>query len=386
MCRSSPQQNHPLAWLADAERFGFDGVVWVAEVGWLCRGSQGRARVGDSADRSIQRSRTIVRNIRSSRLSGKAAEKPWVSALARTVDAVPIGTTFRTDRYTLAPHEESLLPQPRHDVPVRKLSFAFDESIPNHWIDDNAFATHVFNGLNLVFPDGERFFIDAVRDRLRPDLDPGLRKQVMGFIGQEARHAHEHERYFDTLRAQGYRIDTFLRRFRSFARFTTRWLPAPLRLSMTAGAEHWTATLGAAALHPGMLHNLHPTMERLILWHALEEIEHKNVAYDVLQATHPSYLLRIVGYLLATVVLFGWSGFATRMLLRQERLSQTEIAQQRRRMRAQEKPEVVRTVRQSALAYFRRDFHPSQIDDLPLAHSRLADIEPLDERVAPAVA
>jgi predicted metal-dependent hydrolase len=267
-----------------------------------------------------------------------------------------------------------LLNPPRHEVPVRKPSFQFDKSIPNHWIDDNVFATHVFNGLNLVFPDGERFFIQAVRDRLRDDLEPALREQVKGFVGQEARHAHEHERYFDTLRTQGYRIDTFLGHFRRFIRVSTRWLPAPLRLAMTAGAEHWTATLGAAALRPGVMTNLDPTMERLILWHALEEIEHKNVAFDVLQATHPSHLLRVTGYVIATLLLFGWTGFATRMLLRQERLSRTEIATERRRMRAQAQPAVLRTVRQSALAYFRRDFHPSQIDDLPLAHSRLPDI------------
>ena len=101
----------------------------------------------------------------------------------------------------------------------------------------------MFNGLNLVFPDGERFFIRSVQAHLEHVTDPVLREQVRAFAGQEANHAREHERYFDILRAQGYEIDGFLRRFRAFSRWIDRWMPKSVRLAMTAGAEHWTATL-----------------------------------------------------------------------------------------------------------------------------------------------
>jgi predicted metal-dependent hydrolase len=265
----------------------------------------------------------------------------------------------------------------RHEIPVRRPGFDFEGDIPNHWLAANALATHFFNGLNLVFPDGERFFIDAVRSRMDRIDEAELKRQIRGFFGQEGRHAHEHERYFETLEAQGYEIQGFLRRFRTFTRFATRWLPAPLRLSMTAGAEHYTATLGALALSDGFIDGAHPVMRDLIVWHATEEIEHKAVAFDVLQATHPSLALRWLGFGLATASLFGWTIVGTHMLVRQDlkagRLSRTQLGPMRRELR-ERRARLAGRVGSSIRDYLRRDFHPNDVDDLSLAKRRLAEL------------
>ena len=110
----------------------------------------------------------------------------------------------------------NLEPGSRHPIPVRHPDFPFDASIPRHWADGNPVASHIFNALNLTFPEGERFFIRAVNDHVGQIEDSALRKQARGFAGQEAVHGREHERYFDVLRAQGYRIDRFLRHFERF--------------------------------------------------------------------------------------------------------------------------------------------------------------------------
>lgn len=265
-----------------------------------------------------------------------------------------------------------------HDIPLRKPNLHFDASIPRHWMNGNVFATHFFNGLNLVFPDGERFFVKAVHDHLDRIADPELRRQVKQFAAQEGQHANQHEKYFDCLRAQGYEIDRFLRRFHAFVRFTNRWLPARLRLAMTAGAEHYTAVLGTGAIEDfSLLADAHPTMRQLIVWHATEEVEHKAVAYDVLQATHPSYLLRITGFLIATVCLFGWAIAGTRMLAKQDRVSRRTFDAHRREALARNDNRGVRRIRDGIRAYFRRDFHPSDgPDQLPLARARLAEVLP----------
>ena len=271
--------------------------------------------------------------------------------------------------------EATLSPGSRHPIPVRKPGFEY-EDVPNHWLG-NPVATHVFNGLNLVFPDGERFFITAVRDHMDQLEDPALLAQIRGFFGQEGRHAHEHEHYFDTLRAQGYEIERYLDRFIRFTAFMTRWLPKSMRLSITAGAEHHTATLGAFAFEDPMMDDAHPTMRSLILWHATEEVEHKAVAYDVLEATNPSYLLRIAGFAIATVILFGWSGVATRMLLRQDvesgRLTSQEVQEASKALQPRQREDMKR-LRANVRDYLRRDFHPNQVDDLGQAHAKLAEI------------
>jgi hypothetical protein len=277
------------------------------------------------------------------------------------------------------PPTDTLHPGSRHAIPIRRPDFAFAGDIPRHWLAGNPIATHFFNGLNLVFPDGERFFIDAVRARLPRIDDPGLRRQVQGFFGQEGRHAHEHERYFETLEAQGYRIRGFLRRFAWFAKFTTRWLPAPLRLAITAGAEHYTATFGALALDEDLVDRAHPTMRSLIIWHATEEIEHKAVAFDVLRATHPSHALRVVGFAIATLELFAWTLAGTHMLIAQDRaagrITREQLRAARRDLRERRRLGAAR-LRSGVRAYLRRDFHPNQVDDLARARERLAGLLP----------
>jgi len=272
---------------------------------------------------------------------------------------------------------DTLAPGSRHAIPVRDPGLAFDASIPRHWLAGNPVATHFFNGLNLVFPDGERFFIRAVSDHASEVADPALREQVRGFFGQEARHAHEHERYFDILRAQGYRVDGFLERFRRFSRWTTKRLPRGVRLSMTAGAEHWTATFGALALEDELLlREAHPTLRNLIVWHATEEIEHKAVAFDVYEDRYgrgpTGWLLRVVGYGVATALLFGWTLAGTRMLIAQDGLDRGTLRGARRELRQNEGGFAPGRLLRGALAYLRPGFHPNQTDELPLAHARLA--------------
>lgn len=155
---------------------------------------------------------------------------------------------------------------------------------------------------------------------------------------------------------------------------TNRFLPAPLRLAITAGAEHYTATLGAEALENPLVEQSHPTMRKLIFWHALEEIEHKAVAFEVLRQTHPSYLLRVTGFVLATLCLAGWTIAGTRMLLRQDRMSRRAARAEIRRLRKLTNAQMERALGRGIRDYLRRDFHPDQKDDSALARRGLAAI------------
>ena len=262
-------------------------------------------------------------------------------------------------------------------IPVRKVDLPFDQQIPNHWLDGSPVATHFFNGLNIVFPDGERFFIRAVQDHVDKITDERLRGRIKGFFGQEGWHAHEHERYFAVLEKQGYRIGTFLRRFHRFIALSNRFMPAALRLSITAGAEHYTATLGANALDNALVDRSHPVMRQLIYWHALEELEHKSVAFEVLRQTHPSYLLRIAGFTVATVLLVVWTFTGMRMLLRQDGIDRHAARAEALRLRRVTRAQMERALGKGIRDYLRRDFHPDQKDDSAQAARGLAAIADL---------
>src|SRR4051812_9099487 len=145
-------------------------------------------------------------------------------------------------------------------------------------------ATAIANGVNLLFPHGERFFVRSVnhfRDQIQ---DPALRAAIKGFFSQEGRHAHAHDEFNAILRTQGFEVDRFLDSYKRLSSWIEAHTPAKLNLAITAAAEHFTATLAEGAFSQNMLDQAAPAMRQLLAWHAAEEIEHRAVAFDVLQA------------------------------------------------------------------------------------------------------
>src|SRR5258705_682678 len=82
--------------------------------------------------------------------------------------------------------------------------------VPRHWNAGNVAATAISNGVSMLFPHGERFFVRSVKHFLDRIDDPKLRADVKAFFGQEGRHAKAHDDFNDVLRAQGYQVDQFL--------------------------------------------------------------------------------------------------------------------------------------------------------------------------------
>jgi uncharacterized protein len=241
--------------------------------------------------------------------------------------------------------------------------------IPRHWMAGNAVATAIANGVNVLFPHGERFFVRSVNHYLDLITDPELRAQVIAFFKQEGHHARAHDRYNDTLRAHGFEIDSFLRRYKAVSSWLEAKLPAKLNLAGTAAAEHYTAILAHGAFTKGMLDASAPGMRELLAWHAAEEIEHKAVAYDVLQQIDPSYALRIAGLAYATVMLASFWAAAARMLMRQDNIGLRDFVRQLRTMgQAGKREPIIRHVFLAGIRqYIRRDFHPSQTANYDLA-------------------
>ncbi|MDQ3031010.1 MAG: metal-dependent hydrolase [Myxococcota bacterium] len=275
---------------------------------------------------------------------------------------------------------------PKRAIPVRAMGFPFAQAeIPSWWFFANPYPTHISNALNLLFPDGERFFIRSVKHYVdRIGDDPELLARVRGFFGQEGRHGHEHERYNKLLETQGYDVEPFLAWYRHWAfAVLEKSVPPVLRLSATAALEHYTATLAENALRGDFLDGAHPLMRDLLQWHAAEEIEHKSVAFDVLQKIDPRWSVRASGLLLASAGLLGFWAIAARELLAQERAKGTDMESKRRS--AARNPQLRyesrrrnQMFREAIRDYLRPDFHPDQNDNYALARGYLASIGRLD--------
>ncbi|GAB4528444.1 MAG: metal-dependent hydrolase [Haliangiales bacterium] len=271
----------------------------------------------------------------------------------------------------------------------RRPGLDFDEEIPRHWFAGLALPTHIVNGVNLLFPAGERFFVRSVKRYLSHfENDPAALAQIRGFFGQEGRHAREHERFFAVMKRQGYDIDGFLDRYQKITfGVVERLMPGPLCLATTAACEHYTALLAELVFTDGAIKRAHPTMYQLLAWHAAEELEHKAVAFDVLQRLYPSYALRVAGLVTGTGLLATWWVMATWALLRQDQVTRRQARRERRMVQSwRERAHLLSRdiFARGIIEYLRPGFHPDDRDNRHLATEYLQLFEREAERMASA--
>lgn len=251
---------------------------------------------------------------------------------------------------------------PMTELVVRRLLIDLEEPVHKHWCGGDAFLTAWFNALSMSFPLGEQFFIDSVRDGLKmmpEEQQEKFKREVQGFIGQEATHRRVHALFNAQIERHG---------------LVNRWEPrAKARLELLAGSdprhglgvtaanEHFTALFAEWLLsHPQVLDGAESRLKSLWLWHSAEEAEHKCTAFDLYHALGGSHAWRVRWMRRVTVIfltdtlrqtmdnlrrdgaLWQWSTWASawRHLLGRDGL-----------LRCSWKP---------WKAYFRHDFHPSQ--------------------------
>ena len=256
----------------------------------------------------------------------------------------------------------------RRSLQVRRPEFALDESLPRWWYGGDPFQTHVMNALSSVFPPGETFFVRSVqhyRDRIH---DPELREAMKAFGGQEGQHSHHHDRHVELLVGQGYGlIEKRNRIMRRVMPWANRHFPR-FSLALTAALEHLTAIMARQMMRHAERWTgpMDPRMAPLWLWHAVEEAEHKAVAFDVLKSVAPSHALRVFAMLLAVVDLFGETWLRTSYMLWVDgRLFEPRLWWRGLGF-VWGREGILRGTGRDLRRWFRRNFHPDEVDDAEL--------------------
>jgi hypothetical protein len=201
------------------------------------------------------------------------------------------------------PHPESTLAT--RTVKTRRITFDHENLGPDrYYAGDNPFASHLISTFSAVIPKGEAFFAESVRHYRSQLDDPILRAQTSTFVGQEVLHQREHERFNETIGTLGYPTE-LIDRISTVTFLLCARLPHRLQLAMTAAIEHYTSIISEHVLSGEELDSFDfPDEARAFLgWHMIEELEHKAVAFDAMQAIGTSEVERIAAMALATAVL-----------------------------------------------------------------------------------
>ncbi|MCX4245900.1 metal-dependent hydrolase [Paraliomyxa miuraensis] len=235
-------------------------------------------------------------------------------------------------------------------------------STPRHWLGGRRAATRFFDNLSLFFPVGERFFIHTLKLALPRVHDPKLRREVKAFNEQEGHHGREHDRYNRFLHAQGIGTQRMEREVTRLLAVVRR-LPARLQLAATCALEHFTAMMGHSLLSkPWLLDGADPELAALWRWHAAEENEHKAVAFDVFVAVGGTVFERRLAMVVASAIF--WSMIVEQQL---RLMAADGVLWSRREWRDMLTSlwgdrGALRGMWPHYAAYFRRSFHPLDID------------------------
>jgi predicted metal-dependent hydrolase len=183
-------------------------------------------------------------------------------------------------------------------VPRERLDFRLtDPDIPRHWFGGDVFKTRFFDAMSTLFPEGERFFITCVRDFRDQVTDAEQLQAIKDFTRQEAQHGQVHTAFNARLAFQGVKIARILENQRHFLFDVARQrLSRPHTLALTAASEHLTAIMAECWFERRDLFlDADPRVRAMYVWHAVEEVEHKGVAFDVMQqVARVGYLGRVL--------------------------------------------------------------------------------------------
>ncbi|MFN5781772.1 MAG: metal-dependent hydrolase, partial [Novosphingobium sp.] len=226
------------------------------------------------------------------------------------------------------------------------------------------------NALSATFPRGEAFFIEAVKAH-REGAGPKLEAEIRAFIKQEINHTREHIAFNRAAVDAGYDLDAIDRRVAENLELT-KDRPAILNLAVTMALEHYTAMMAQEFLaNPQHFAGAEPETAAMWRWHAIEEIEHKGVAYDTwLHATkdwtrYKRWKVKSLMMLIVTTNFIRNRWQDTLELLKQDGLSGWKV-KAKLAWYLVGTPGVLRRIFPAWLSYFMPGFHPWNHDDRAL--------------------
>ncbi|MCC6708197.1 MAG: metal-dependent hydrolase [Gammaproteobacteria bacterium] len=190
---------------------------------------------------------------------------------------------------------------------VRRPAFAYPSPMPGHWNPQRPEFSHIVNAASLAMPYLEPYLIKSMRAARERINDAQLQKDLDEYVAQESMHFSQHRRFNDTLQARGYRcIEALQARLAADYAQLAATRSLEFNLAYAEGFESMALAIGEMLIEDRehLFGASEGSVASLVLWHFVEEIEHKNVAFDVFEHVAGGYFRRVYGFLYATTHIF----------------------------------------------------------------------------------
>jgi predicted metal-dependent hydrolase len=245
---------------------------------------------------------------------------------------------------------------------VRKVPFVF-RSGPGHWNAAKPEFSQVVNAASLAMPYLEPYLIRTMREARPLIRDSQLQHELDLYIKQEATHYKQHREFNNTLKDSGYACIKDLEQALD-KDYSDLESGRSLRfnLAYAEGFESMALALGEMLIEDRayLFGDSDPAVASLVLWHFVEEIEHKNVAFDVFHHLYGSYFWRMVGLIYATAHIFWRTGQGYRALLKEDGLWHNRPS---RWTLLKLLGRLIGNIGPRWLRIFRPGYHPRQVQD-----------------------
>lgn len=252
-----------------------------------------------------------------------------------------------------------------HADPVVRTHLDFDiEKMNRYWFRQDPFLTRYFDAFSMAFPEGERYFIESVRALKNNVTDEKLLQSIADFTKQEAQHTLAHKKMNAVIAKSGIDVNQFTQADHAMFMNLLKNRSDHFNIAITAASEHLTALMAECFFgEKWVMQNTDPHARALFAWHAIEEMEHRDVAFDVMRHSEVSELLRYFALLQASLMVFGRSYVRANAMLKQDGYGLAE----RSKMMVKGtkflfggKHGVISRMYRQYFDWFKPNFHPSQ--------------------------
>lgn len=209
-----------------------------------------------------------------------------------------------------------------HDIPVRRIAFEFPDDMDLVFVENDPELSYIFVGTWFMLPYLEPYLIRSMTAALDHVKSEAQREEMRRFIQQESQHYRQHARAnaiirsrkpeYAPLKALEEQLDEEFKRFSKEK--SLRW-----NLAYAEGFECMTAAASSVQVEQEIFADPGHPLRQLALWHVMEELEHRNVAFDAYGSLRGGYFYRLFVGLWAQKHFIGWGKRLAKVLMEADR-------------------------------------------------------------------